>query len=62
VLVSMGEADEVVPIGEREDVGGHDEGTPDELRVQRVPGISHGPIIGASMADVFKFFDKHSKR
>jgi len=62
VLVSMGEADEVVPIASvRTWVD-----TMKELQMnyeyKEYPGISHGPIIGASMADVFKFFDKHSKR
>jgi len=62
VLVSMGDADEVVPLASvRTWVD-----TMKELQMnyeyKEYPGITHGPIIGASMADVFKFFDKHSKR
>jgi poly(3-hydroxybutyrate) depolymerase len=62
VLVSMGDADEVVPVASvRTWVD-----TMKELQMnyeyKEYPGITHGPIIGASMADVFKFFDKHSKR
>jgi poly(3-hydroxybutyrate) depolymerase len=61
VLVSMGEADELVPVADvRMWVD-----TMKQLQMsheyKEYPGISHGPIIGASMADVFKFFDKHSK-
>lgn len=62
VLVSMGEADELVPVA---DVRMWAE-TMKELQMtheyKEYPGVTHGPIIGASMADVFKFFDKHSKR
>jgi poly(3-hydroxybutyrate) depolymerase len=62
VLVSMGDADEVVPPASvRTWVD-----TMKELQMnyeyKEYPGITHGPIIGASMADVFKFFDKHTKR
>jgi poly(3-hydroxybutyrate) depolymerase len=62
VLVSMGDADEAVPVA---NVRTWVE-TMKELQMnyeyKEYPGVTHGPIIGASMADVFKFFDKHSKR
>jgi poly(3-hydroxybutyrate) depolymerase len=62
VLVSMGDADELVPVANvRMWVD-----TMKELQMnyeyKEYPGVTHGPIIGASMADVFKFFDKHAKR
>ena len=62
MLVSMGDADEAVPVANvRTWVD-----TMKELQMnyeyKEYPGVTHGPIIGASMADVFKFFDKHSKR
>jgi hypothetical protein len=25
------------------------------------PGVTHGPIMGVSMADIYAFFAKHSK-
>jgi predicted peptidase len=61
MLVSMGDADEAVPVDNvRTWVA-----TMKELQMsyeyKEYPGVTHGPIIGTSMADVFKFFDKHSK-
>jgi hypothetical protein len=26
------------------------------------PGVTHGPIIGAAMPDIFAFFKKHTKK
>ena len=61
MLISMGDADEAVPVA---NVRTWVE-TMKELQMnyeyKEYPGVSHGPIIGASMADVFKFFEKHSK-
>jgi len=61
MLVSMGDADEAVPVANvRTWVD-----TMKELRMnyeyKEYPGVTHGPIMSASMPDIYKFFEKHSK-
>jgi predicted peptidase len=60
MLVSMGDADEAVPIANvRTWVD-----TMKELQMNyeyKEYPVSHGPIMGASMADIYTFFAKHSK-
>jgi dipeptidyl aminopeptidase/acylaminoacyl peptidase len=61
MLVSMGDADEAVPVANvRQWVD-----TMKELQMnyeyKEYPGVTHGPIMSASMADIYKFFEKHSK-
>jgi predicted peptidase len=61
MLVSMGDADEAVPVANvRTWVD-----TMKELQLnyeyKEYPGVSHGPIMGASMPDIYTFFAKHSK-
>jgi dipeptidyl aminopeptidase/acylaminoacyl peptidase len=61
MLVSMGDADEAVPVANvRMWVG-----TMKELQMKyeykEYPGVTHGPIMAASMADIYAFFAKHSK-
>jgi predicted peptidase len=61
MLVSMGDADEAVPVANvRMWVD-----TMKELQLKyeykEYPGVTHGPIMGASMADIYVFFAKHSK-
>jgi predicted peptidase len=61
MLVSMGDADEAVPVANvRMWVD-----TMKELQMnfeyKEYPGVTHGPIMGASMADIYAFFAKHSK-
>jgi predicted peptidase len=61
MLVSMGDADEAVPVANvRMWVD-----TMKELQLKyeykEYPGVTHGPIMGASMADIYAFFAKHSK-
>jgi predicted peptidase len=61
MLVSMGDADEAVPIANvRMWVD-----TMKELQLKfeykEYPGVTHGPIIAASMQDIYAFFAKHSK-
>jgi dienelactone hydrolase len=61
MLVSMGDADEAVPIANvRTWVD-----TMRELHLnyeyKEYPGLSHGPIMAGSMADIYAFFAKHSK-
>lgn len=61
MLVSMGDADEAVPVANvRTWVD-----TMKELQMnfeyKEYPGVTHGPIMGASMPDIYAFFAKHSK-
>ncbi|HLG60063.1 MAG TPA: prolyl oligopeptidase family serine peptidase [Vicinamibacterales bacterium] len=61
MLVSMGDADEAVPVANvRMWVD-----TMKELQMnyeyKEYPGVTHGPIIAGSMADIYAFFAKHSK-
>jgi predicted peptidase len=61
MLVSMGDADEAVPVANvRIWVD-----TMKELHLnyeyKEYPGVTHGPIIAASMPDIYAFFAKHSK-
>jgi predicted peptidase len=61
MLVSMGDADEAVPVA---NVRTWVE-TMKELQMnyeyKEYPGVTHGPIMGASMSDIYAFFAKHSK-
>jgi poly(3-hydroxybutyrate) depolymerase len=61
MLVSMGDADEAVPVANvRQWVD-----TMKELQLnyeyKEYPGLSHGPIMAGSMEDIYKYFAKHSK-
>jgi predicted peptidase len=61
MLVSMGDADEAVPVANvRTWVD-----TMKELQMKyeykEYPGVTHGPIMAASMQDIYAFFAKHSK-
>jgi predicted peptidase len=62
MLVSMGDADEAVPVANvRMWVD-----TMKELQMnfeyKEHPGVTHGPIMGASMSDIYEYFAKHTKR
>ena len=59
MLVSMGDADEAVPVANvRMWVD-----TMKELQMnfeyKEHPGVTHGPIMGASMADIYAYFARH---
>lgn len=61
ILVSMGDADEAVPVDNvRTWVA-----TMRELHMnynyKEYPGLSHGPIMAGSMSDIYEFFAQHSK-
>jgi predicted peptidase len=61
MLVSMGDADEAVPVANvRTWVD-----TMKELQMnfeyKEYPGLTHGPIMGASMESIYAFFAKHSR-
>jgi predicted peptidase len=61
MLVSMGDADEAVPVANvRMWVD-----TMKELQMnyeyKEYPGVTHGPIMAASMANVYAFFARHSR-
>ena len=61
MLVSMGDADEAVPVA---NVRTWVE-TMKELQMnyeyKEHPGVTHGPIMGASMVDIYAYFARHSK-
>ena len=61
MLVSMGDADEAVPVA---NVRTWVE-TMKELQMnyeyREHPGVTHGPIMAASMDDIYAFFARHSK-
>jgi predicted peptidase len=61
MLVSMGDADEAVPVA---NVRTWVE-TMKELQMnfeyKEHPGVTHGPIMAASMDDIYAFFAKHSR-
>ena len=61
MLVSMGDADEAVPVS---NVRTWVE-TMKELQMnyeyKEYPGLSHGPIMAGSMADIYAYFARHSK-
>ena len=61
MLVSMGDADEAVPVA---NVRTWVE-TMKELQLnyeyKEHPGVTHGPIMAASMDDIYAFFAKHAK-
>lgn len=61
MLVSMGDADEAVPVA---NVRTWVE-TMKELQMnfeyKEHPGVTHGPIMAASMDDIYAFFARHSK-
>jgi predicted peptidase len=61
MLVSMGDADEAVPVA---NVRTWVE-TMKELGINHEykehPGVTHGPIMAASMADIYAYFARHSK-
>ena len=61
ILVSMGDADEAVPVANVRTWVETMKEMQMKYEYKEYPGVTHGPIIGASMADVFKFFEKHSK-
>jgi predicted peptidase len=61
MLVSMGDADEAVPVANvRTWVD-----TMKELQMnyeyKEYPGVTHGPIMAASMPEIYAFFAKHAK-
>jgi predicted esterase len=61
MLVSMGDADEAVPVA---NVRTWVE-TMKELQLnyeyKEYPGVTHGPIMAASMSDIYRFFAQHTK-
>jgi predicted peptidase len=61
ILVSMGDADEAVPVA---NVRTWVE-TMKELQMnyeyKEYPGLSHGPIMAGSMADIYKFLARHAR-
>jgi predicted peptidase len=61
MLVSMGDADEAVPVANVRTWVDTMKEMNMNYEYKEYPGLSHGPIIGGSMADVYAFFAKHTK-
>jgi len=61
VIVSHGEADEVVPVQGSRDLAAQLDEMGLEHRYVELPGVGHGPVINLSQENIFNFFDQHSK-
>jgi predicted peptidase len=61
MLVSMGDADEAVPVENVRLWVGTMKDLQMNYEYKEYPGLSHGPIMAGSMADIYAFFAKHSK-
>jgi poly(3-hydroxybutyrate) depolymerase len=61
MFVIQGDADEAVPIANTRMWVDTMKEMKMDFEYKEVPGVTHGPIIGAATADVFAFFAKHTK-
>jgi dienelactone hydrolase len=62
MLVSMGDADEAVPVANvRMWVDTMKELQMKNVEYKEYPGVTHGPIMAASMESIYAFFAKHSR-
>jgi predicted peptidase len=61
MLVSMGDADEAVPVANVRTWVETMKELQMDYEYKEYPGVTHGPIMAASMADIYAFFAKHSK-
>jgi poly(3-hydroxybutyrate) depolymerase len=61
MLVSMGDADEAVPVANVRMWVDSMKELQLNYEYKEYPGVTHGPIMAASMADIYAFFAKHSK-
>ena len=61
LFVVQGDADEAVPIANTRMWVDTMKELKMDFEYKEVPGVTHGPIIGVGMPDVFDFFNKHTK-
>jgi len=61
MLVSMGDADEAVPVANVRTWVETMKELQMNVEYKEYPGVTHGPIMGASMPDIYAFFAKHSR-
>jgi predicted peptidase len=61
MLVSMGDADEAVPVSNVRMWADTMKELQMNYQYKEYPGVTHGPIMAASMADIYAFFAKHSR-
>jgi predicted peptidase len=61
MFVIQGDVDEMVPIANTRMWVDTMKEMKMDFEYKEVPGVTHGPIIGAATADVFAFFAKHTK-
>ena len=61
MLVSMGDADEAVPVANVRTWVDTMKELQMNFKYKEHPGVTHGPIMAASMSDIYAFFAKHSR-
>jgi predicted peptidase len=61
MLVSMGDADEAVPVANVRTWVDTMKELGLDYEYKEYPGLSHGPIMAGSMADIYAYFAKHVK-
>ena len=61
VILVQGDADTLVPVANTRRWADELKTLKMDYEYHELPGIDHGPVIEAGMADIFKFFDKHVK-
>jgi predicted esterase len=61
MLVSMGDADEAVPVANVRTWVETMKELGLDYEYREYPGLSHGPIMAGSMSDIYVYFAKHSK-
>src|SRR5262245_28200592 len=61
MLVSMGDADEAVPVANVRTWVETMKELGLDYEYKEYPGLSHGPIMAGSMTDIYSYFAKHSK-
>jgi predicted peptidase len=61
VMVVHGEADEIVPVQGSRDMARLMDEMGLESEYVELPGVGHGPVINLAQANIFDWFDAHSK-
>jgi predicted peptidase len=61
MLVSMGDADEAVPVANVRTWVDTMKELQMDVEYKEYPGVTHGPVMAASMDSIYAFFAKHSK-
>jgi predicted peptidase len=61
MLVSMGDADEAVPVANVRMWVDTMKQLQMNVEYKEYPGVTHGPIMGASMESIYAFFARHSR-